>query len=245
VVLNRILPPTGPLSDVELVAAYAPDRDRPAVRVNFVASLDGAVHLDGYSKGLSGDADRAVFSILRRHADAILVGAGTLRQERYHRVRLAAPHSAWRVSQGLAAQPTLVVVSSSLNLDPAASVFAESPVRPIVLTHLGADPVRMAALAPVADVLTFGASMVDLTAGLAELRRRGLAQILSEGGPMLFGDLVAADLVDELCLTVSPLLAGPGPDRIVAGAPSLPRALRPIQIIESEGFLLTRYQRAL
>jgi riboflavin biosynthesis pyrimidine reductase len=242
--MNRILPPTGPLSDVELVAAYQPDRARPGLRTNFVASLDGAVHLDGYSKGLSGEADRAVFSILRRHADAVLVGAGTLRQEQYHRLRLAATHSAWRVTQGLSAQPTLVIVSSSLDLDPRQSALAEAPVRPIVLTHAGPDPARLAALEPVAEVLVVGDPTVDLAAGLAELRRRGLDQILCEGGPRLFGDLIAADLVDELCLTISPVLAGAGSERIVTGAlTSAPRNLRPIQIIEADGFLLTRYGR--
>jgi riboflavin biosynthesis pyrimidine reductase len=243
-VLNRILPPGGPLSDVDLVAAYAPDRSRPSVRANFVTSLDGAVHVDGYSKGLSGDADRAVFSILRRHADAVLVGAGTLRQEGYHALRLTQENSAWRVAQSLSAQPTLVIVSASLDLDPGHDSLTGAPVRPIVFTHGGADPGRREALERVADVLVLGGSEVDLTAGLAELRRRGLAQILCEGGPKLFGDLVAADLVDELCLTISPVLAGPGPDRIIGGsAMAAPRGMRPIQIIEADGALLTRYGR--
>ena len=86
-----------------------------------------------------------------------------------------------------------------------------------MLTHAGADAAQQAALAAAADVVVCGESVVDLAVGLAELRQRGLDQVLCEGGPHLFGALLAADLVDELCLTVSPLLAGPGSERIVAG----------------------------
>jgi riboflavin biosynthesis pyrimidine reductase len=242
--LNRLLPPTGPLTEADLVAAYAPDRTQPSLRVNFVTSLDGAVHLDGYSKGLSSDADRAVFGILRRHADAVLVGAGTLRHEGYRAIRMSADLRAWRRDQGLAEHPTMVVVSASLDLDPDDAAFADAPVRPVVLTHASADPAKQAALSSAADVVTCGESVVDLEVGLAELHRRDLTQILCEGGPHLFGALVAADLVDEFCLTMSPLLAGPGAGRIVAGAtgPS-PRELRPTQIIEADGALLTRYSR--
>jgi riboflavin biosynthesis pyrimidine reductase len=89
-----------------------------------------------------------------------------------------------------------------------------------------------------------GESVVDLGHGLDELRKRGLDQVLCEGGPHLFGALLAADLVDELCLTVSPLLAGPGSGRIIEGAVGpAPHPLVPVQIIEADGALLTRYAR--
>jgi riboflavin biosynthesis pyrimidine reductase len=232
------------LTEDDLVEAYAPDRSRPAVRINFVTSLDGAVQVDGYSRGLSGEADRKVFGILRRHADAVMVGAGTLRHEGYRAVRMSDDLRHWRTRRGLREDPTLVVVSAALDLDPASPTFTDAPVRPVVLTHSGADDAKRAALAESADVVVCGESVVDLGHGLDELRKRGLDQVLCEGGPHLFGALLAADLVDELCLTVSPLLAGPGSGRIIEGAVGpAPHQLVPVQIIEADGALLTRYAR--
>jgi riboflavin biosynthesis pyrimidine reductase len=95
----------------------------------------------------------------------------------------------------------------------------------------------------VADVLVHGDDEVDLRAGLDDLRERGLATILSEGGPHLFGALTAADLVDEVCLTVSPLLAGPGAGRITAGPPAEARDLRVAHILYAEDAILLRYAR--
>jgi len=244
--VRRILPIADDkeLTEDDLIEAYEPDRSRPAVRINFVTSLDGAVQLDGYSRGLSGEADRKVFGILRRHADAVMVGAGTLRHEGYRAVRMSDDTRRWRTNRGLREHPTLVVVSAALDLDPASPTFTEAPVRPVVLTHAGADDARRAALAETADVVICGESVVDLGHGLDELRKRGLDQVLCEGGPHLFGALLTADLIDELCLTVSPLLAGPGSGRIIEGAVGpAPHQLVPVQIIEADGALLTRYAR--
>jgi riboflavin-specific deaminase-like protein len=225
--------------------AYAPDRAHPSVRLNFVTSLDGAVEVDGYSKGLSGEADVRVFGLLRMHSDAVMVGAGTLRHEGYHALRLDEARRSWRREQGLPVHPTLVIVSASLRVDPGDDVFAEAPVRPVVLTHAAAPAERRHALAKAADVIACGESVVDLAAGLRELHGRGLSQVLCEGGPHLFGALLAADLVDELCLTLSPLLAGPGAGRIVAGAPvDTPRPMRLVHILTEGDMLLTRYARA-
>jgi len=162
--------------------------------------------------------------------------------------RFASASRAWRREQGLAEQPTLVIISSSLDLEAGHRAFTEAPVRPVVLTHAGAPPDRRAAIEPVADMVICGESGVDLSAGLAELLRRGLGQVLCEGGPHLFGALLAADLVDELCLTVSPLLAGAGPGRIVAGAGAdagraEPLPMRLVHVIAAGDMLLTRYAR--
>ncbi|WNM40343.1 pyrimidine reductase family protein [Micromonospora halotolerans] len=234
-------PGTGPLTDPELTALYgrAPG---PHLRVNFVASADGAVTLDGYSAGLSGEPDKRVFGLLRMLCDGLVVAAGTLRHEGYRAVRLGEARRAWRREQGLAEYPTLVVVSGSLDLDPAQACFADAPVRPLVLTHAAADPPP--GLTDVAELVRCGTEQVDLAAGLAELRRRGLGQLLCEGGPHLFGALTAADLVDELCLTVAPLLAGAGPGRITAGAGSAPRHL-PLRhvLAAADGVLMLRYAR--
>ncbi|MBU8859674.1 MULTISPECIES: pyrimidine reductase family protein [unclassified Micromonospora] len=260
-------PVTGALTDPQLTALYGRTTG-PHLRVNFVASADGAVTLDGYSAGLSGEPDKRVFGLLRMLCDGLVVAAGTLRHERYRAVRLSPERRAWRREQGLAEFPTLVVVSGSLDLDPAQAAFADAPVRPVVLTHGESVPPR--GLTDVADVVRCGtgradatdradgtdraddsrraggAGRVDLVAGLAELRRRGLDQLLCEGGPHLFGALTAADLVDELCLTVAPLLAGAGPGRITAGDASVPRHL-PLRhvLAAADGVLVLRYARDL
>jgi riboflavin biosynthesis pyrimidine reductase len=233
------------LDDEALLDLYAPPPTRQWLRVNFVTSLDGAVEVDGYSRGLSGKPDQKVLGLLRQQCDALMVGAGTLRHEGYGPIRLNAQRRAWRREQGLAEIPPLVIVSAALDLNPEARALAEAPVRPIVLTRAAAPAERQAALASVADVVLCGETVVDLALGLGDLHARGLDQILCEGGPHLFGALLAADVVDELCLTVSPLLAGPGAGRIVAGVTrDAPAELRLQHIVEADGMLLTRYARA-
>ncbi|WP_428961294.1 pyrimidine reductase family protein [Micromonospora fluostatini] len=230
-----------PLTDPELTALYG-RADRPHLRMNFVTSVDGAVSVDGYSAGLSGGPDKRVFGLLRMVCDGLLVAAGTLRQEAYRALRLNEARRAWRVGHGLPPYPTLVVVSGSLRLDPAQAAFADAPVRPVVLTHEAADPPP--GLTDVADLVRCGTDRVDLTAGLAALRGRGLGQLLCEGGPQLFGALTGADLVDEVCLTVTPLLAGPGPGRITAGGSSALRRLPLRHVLAADdGTLLLRYAR--
>ncbi|MFC4145255.1 pyrimidine reductase family protein [Micromonospora mangrovi] len=234
-------PATGPLTDPELTALYA-RAGQPHLRVNFVSSVDGAVTLDGYSEGLSGEPDKRVFGLLRMLCDGLVVAAGTLRHEGYRAVRLSEPRRAWRRAAGLAEYPTLVVVSGSLALDPAQAAFADAPVRPVVLTRDDAAPPP--GLTDVADLVRCGPDRVDLAAGLAALRRRGLDQLLCEGGPHLFGALTAADLVDELCLTVAPLLAGAGAGRITAGEGGPPRHLPLRHVLAAgDGTLLLRYAR--
>ncbi|MER7457000.1 pyrimidine reductase family protein [Micromonospora sp. NPDC126480] len=234
-------PSAGPLDDAALAALYGRP-DRPHLRMNFVSSIDGAVTVDGYSAGLSGEPDKRVFGLLRMLCDALVVAAGTLRHEGYRAVRLDERRRGWRRAHGLAEYPTLVVVSGSLDLDPAHAAFADAPVRPVVLTR--ADAAVPPGLTDVADVVTCGADRVDLATGLAELRRRGLDQLLCEGGPHLFGALTAADLVDEVCLTVAPLLAGPGPGRITAGDPGPVRHLPLRHVLAAEdGTLMLRYAR--
>ena len=213
----------------------------PWLRMNFVSSLDGAGHVDGRSAPLSGPADKRVFAVLRMLCDALVVGAGTVREEGYHALRLDADRRAWRRANGLAEYPTLVIVSGRLDLDPAQDALAGAPVRPIVLTRAGAGPGR---LAGAAEIITAGDHEVDLAEGIAALRGRGLEHILSEGGPRLFGSLTAAGLVDELCLTLSPLLAGPGAGRIIAGAP-VPQAERLTlrHVLLDDGLLFLRHAR--
>jgi riboflavin biosynthesis pyrimidine reductase len=247
--ISRLWPDPGPLDGAGLIEAYqVADRSRTHLRVNFVTSVDGAVEVEGFSAGLfscglSREADLAVFGLLRMLCDALVVGAGTLRHEGYRSIRLDERRRDWRRAHGLAEYPTLVVVSSALDLSPGNAALAEAPVRPIVLTHQDAPPDRRAALEPVADVLAVGDGQVDLAAAAGRLAERGLRQLLSEGGPHLFGALTAAGLVDEVCLTVSPLLAGPGADRIIAGLGGRPRRFALRHVLAEDDVLLLRYTR--
>lgn len=232
--------------DDDALAGYYRPGGANWLRVNFVTSLDGAVSVEGYSRGLSGAADKRVFAILRMCCDALLVGAGTLRHEGYREIRLDEPRRVWRRRHGLVEYPTLVVVSRRLALSPDNPALADAPVRPIILTARSAPPDRRRGLGKVADVLVCGDDEVDFGIALAALRDRGLRQVLSEGGPHVLGSLTAADLVDELDLTLSPMLVGPGAGRITAGAIQIPepvRGMRLRHILHGDGSLMLRYDR--
>lgn len=247
--MRRLLP--GPPGDVAPEDAYADlpaAAGRPAVRVNMVASLDGAITLDGRSGGLGGDADRRVFRALRALADVVLVAAGTVRAEGYGPPRLAAEQQAARRARGQSRLPRIAVVSRSLGLDWGSRLFAdaEADARPLVVTCRSAPAAARARAAEVADVVVAGDDAVDLTAALGRLGRDGVASVLCEGGPQLNSALADAGLLDELCLTVSPLLVGGGgPRMLAAGAPA--RGAVPMRLhaaYEDEGLLFLRHRAA-
>ncbi len=243
-----------PASTEGLVELY-PRSATPALRVNFIASADGAGSLDGLSGGLHGPGDKGVFDTLRMLCDALIVGAGTVQAENYDALRLTPVARAWRTENGLAEFPLLVIVSGSLNLNLDQLVFTDAPIRPIVITHRGTaakdgrdaqhvPAQHSAAVQRVAEVIAVGDTEVDLSAAIAALHERGATQLLCEGGPRLFGSLIAADLVTELCLTVSPLLAGGGPGRIATGPSALARAMSLQHVLTLEDMLFLRYARA-
>lgn len=228
----------------ELLTAYAtPDLGEPWIRANFIASLDGAGTREGRTAPLNDEWDHAVFHTLRAMCDVLLVGAGTVRDEGYGPVRVPEPAVARRRAEGRPDQPTLALVSGRLDLDPAAPVLAEAPVRPLVLTHDGAPSAARAALAGVADVINCGRDAVDMHRVRAELGERGLHQVLTEGGPTLFGALVEADILDELDLTLSPTIESGDAGRIVHGHPLTPRPMRLEKVFQGGPMLFTRYVR--
>jgi riboflavin biosynthesis pyrimidine reductase len=238
--VQQLYPSPGPVDQATLIDLYAPPPE-PSLRVNFVASLDGAGTLGGKSAGLSGPQDKRVFGILRMRCDALVVGAGTVREEGYRALRLDAERRQWRLDHGMSEFPTLVIVSGRCDLDPAHPALADAPVRPIIVTTQGTAAHQ---LQKVADIIRAGDERVDLTGAVGQLRERGFAQLLSEGGPTLFGSLTVAGLVDELCLTVSPLLAGPGAGRITAGTElPTPEELTLRHALLADGQLLLRYGR--
>ncbi len=228
----------------DLWQAYAYPAGGSWLRANMVTSADGAATWADRSGGLGGPADRLVFRTLRALADVVVVAAGTVRAESYGPARLPEDLTARRTAEGRVAQPHLAVVTSSLDLDWDAPLFTESTSRPLVITARAADPTRAARAAAVADVVMAGEDRVDLRRAVAELAARGHHRLLTEGGPGLLGQLVADDLLDELCLTVAPRLAGGSPARIVTGPSGELLDCDLAGVLEDEGFLFLRYTRS-
>lgn len=229
----------------EILRAYdRPDRGRRWVRANFVTSLDGAATHDGRSGPFGDREDQQVLRLLRRLADVVVVGAGTVRVEGYGGLGLDDTDIAWRRARGLSDLPPLAVVSSALDLEPEAEVFSAPGPRPILLTHAAAPARRRQRLAAVADVLVCGEEAVDPVRMLTELEARGMHQVLTEGGPRLFGALVEADVVDELCLSVSPALVAGDATRIARSDHAVMRPMRLGHVLPGRDILFLRYERA-
>ena len=230
----RQLRPASESADLFALYAHNPS----TLRVNVVASVDGAATLDGRSAGLSGPADRRLFHHLRAMCDVVLVGAGTVRVEGYGSVLPSATLQGWRRDHGLSPSPRLAVASGSLALDSRSEVFRPAAARPIILTGAHPPAGRVDALSAVAEVVPGGSA----AGWLQVLAERGLTRVLCEGGPGLFSSLVAEDLVDELCLTLSPLLAAHSGPGITAGVTPA-RALSLVHVLEEDGCLFLRYAR--
>ncbi len=214
---------------------------RPGVRLNMVSSLDGATAVDGRAKGLSSQGDRCLFHLMRSFADVILVGADTIRHERYR--PSAAP---------------IAVVTRSCSFDWSAPLFepnaaladlargaAASRQRPIIFTTADASTHDRRHAEAVADVVLCESSTVDLADVVDELGRRNFARILAEGGPTLNYHLVQAGVLDELCLTVAPILVGGSSRRLTAGPDLDPlRTMELVSLVEEEANLFARYRPA-
>jgi riboflavin biosynthesis pyrimidine reductase len=216
---------------------------RPWLRANMISSVDGASALSGRSGGLGGPADRMVFTVLRSLADVVLVGAGTARAEHY---RPAAQTEIWaelRGGLGLAPVPPIAVVTASLDLDDCPRLLDSFPPT-ILITTAKAPPDRVAALDGRARIVRAGRDQVDVGEAVTALAELGYQHILAEGGPHLLGQLAHADLVDELCLTTSPVLAGGTAGRVVASSDEKATTpLRLAHVLVDNGFLMTRYVR--
>ncbi|HET6503875.1 MAG TPA: pyrimidine reductase family protein [Amycolatopsis sp.] len=239
--------PREEVTDEELagIYRYPPELSGSWVQVNFVSSADGAAAVDDRSEALSHPADKRIFLLGRDLADVVLVGAGTARAEGYRGARTTPERRERRRRLGLSDIPPIAVVTATARIDPDSALFTDTHVPPIIITTAGAPPSRRAALAEAGgEILIAGEGTVDLIAALAELARRGLRRVNCEGGPRLFGELIAADLVDQLCLTVAPLLAGGGAGRIaVGGETGHSRRLDLGSILYEDGFTMLRYTR--
>jgi len=192
----------------------AVDRSRPAyecwVTGHMVAGLDGTASVGGRVGSLSTAPDQELFRRMRQIADIVLVGAETVRREGYGSVHLDEDAQAQRRTKGQPPTPPLAVVSRSLAFDWTAKVFADAPgdARTHVITCAASDPVRRAEAEEVAEVIVVGDDRVDPAAAMQALAERGHRVVLCEGGPNWLGELVAADRLDELCLSIAPLMGG-------------------------------------
>jgi riboflavin biosynthesis pyrimidine reductase len=227
--VRQLLP--APLDPVDPASVYddpptSGPGGRPGVRLNMIASVDGATTVAGVSGGLGGGADHDLFLLLRSLADVVLVAAGTVRAEGYRPSRVP-----------------VAVVTRSCRLDWETPFFASPIARPIVVTVAGAPPAALARAAELADLVVAGDRDVDLAVALAALGGRGHRAVLAEGGPTLNAQLAAAGLLDELCLSLSPRLVGGDAKRILDGPP-VPGAppLRLGSVCEQDGFLFLRYR---
>ncbi|UGT56624.1 pyrimidine reductase family protein [Nocardia asteroides] len=240
------------LDDDALARCYAYPRqlDRPWVRANFVNSVDGAFTVDGVSAGLGTEADHRVFTLLRELAEVIVVGAGTVRAENYGgahpdpaRRRAHFQHGIGGSAEGT--PPPIAVVTASARLDPAAKLFTDAEVAPLIITTAHADADAVAALARAgAEVVVAGEAAIMPAAIPRVLAERGLQRVLCEGGPHLFGQLAEADLVDELCLTTSPRLVGGAGGRISLSASGFDTPMSRKQLVLAEdGTVLARWAR--
>ena len=218
---------------------------RPWLMVNMIASADGAVEVDGTSEALGNPADEAVFSAVRACADWIVAAAGTVRADRYGLPRPGEASRRARRAAGRDDRPRLAVVSGSLDLDPDLPLFADQRPGddlPVILTGKDAPAAAVEALESVAEVVRLDSARPQPAGILAELGRRGAAVVLSEGGPSFNAQFADAGMIDELCLSIAPLVAGGSSSRIVHGSlRTVPLDLSIDHLLEASDTLFVRY----
>jgi riboflavin-specific deaminase-like protein len=213
--------------------------DRPYLVLNMVSALDGKATIDWRTKGLSTETDRRLFHRLRTQADAVMVGAGTVRAERYGRMAKSEELRAARVDEGFAPDPLAVIVSARLDLPADLPILAEPDQTVVIAT--GSDAV----LPETEATVVYERTGDDLPLLMARLRGdHGVRSIVCEGGPTLNSYLFASGLVDELWLTLNPKVAGGAAAlTIVAGRELVePAELAPLSVAEAEGDLFTRWR---
>lgn len=226
--MRRLLPDPGPTSVSKQLESYRPweeaPEERPLVGMNFVATVDGRATIEGRSGPIGSDADTAMLVGLRKRFEAVMIGAGTMRVERYGPM-----------------EPLLVLVSGRLDLPWDAPLFTEEEGEALIFTSSEAEPPETAASVEV--VRHEGA--VNLREALRHLRQeRGIRAVLSEGGPHLHAQMQADRLVDDLFLTIAPKLSGGGAPRITEGSLPGVAELELAWLLEEGGELFARYRRA-
>jgi riboflavin-specific deaminase-like protein len=243
--LRRLVPAPEPIGVGELLAslnlAGRAHAERPYLVANFVASADGRAAFQGVSRGLSDPGDRQMFHGLRERVDAILVGTGTLRAERYGRLVRDPERRRRRAASGLSPEPLACIFSRGGDVPTDIPLFSEPAARVVVFTAAELDT---SGLAAEVEVVHLDPGQLTLTTMMRRLRSGyDVRSVLCEGGPTLFDGLLNEDLVDELFLSLAPKLTGGGRAPGITSGPSLPelRALTLEWAIESDSSLYLRY----
>jgi riboflavin biosynthesis pyrimidine reductase len=234
------------LDSVDPVDVYADKpmaTGRPAVRLNMIVSVDGGTSWNGVSGALGGPADKALFQVLRSLTDMVLVASGTMRAENYGPAKLPDAIQAERRARGQRPVPPIAVVSRTCDFDFDLPFFTAATERPVIVTVEAADPERRKRAADVADVVIAGEEDVDLRRAVTECAARGAKNLLAEGGPTLNGELARVGLLDELCVTLSPLLASGDAKRIISGSTlDELEGLELRSLLEDDNYLFLRYR---
>jgi len=241
--VRRLYPDPGPTAIVDQVheldlISNAP-ADRPYVVTNFAVTVDGKATLHGRSGAIGSQTDTEFLVCLRTRVDAVMIGAGTMRAERYGRPVADPGKRGRRERRGLSQDPLLVIVSGRLDIPWDAPVFGDGGARVLIFTNSDTEPPDT-----VAEVRVVRHDRaVDLRHALEYLRReRGVRALLCEGGPRLHAQLLDAGLVDELFITRAPKLAGGGGPGLVVDLPELERPLELVWLLDSDGELFARYR---
>ena len=246
-VLGATGTPINTVADDRLIDFYAYPDDLTScwVRGNMIASLDGGATDDGKAGGLAGAGDRALFALMRHAADVVLVGAATVRIENYSGAQLSVAQRQARQRRGQAEVPAIAVVTQTGDLDPAARLFTRTEVPPLILTctnSVDETRRRLGSVAEVIDASGSDPSGVDGATALTLLAERKLFRVLTEGGPLIMSLLIENGLLDELCLTVAPILVGGMARRIATGPGQVHTKMRRTHLLtDDEGYLYTRY----
>ncbi len=240
--MRRLLP--DPADDIDAVAAYAYPGRGPWLRGNMIESADGAATVDGHAGGLGNSTDQRVLGLLRALSDVVIAGAGTVVAEGYGPARAREEYQALRAAAGQPPAPRMAVVSNQLRLDFSSRYFTEARQRPIVVTCEAAPQDLLRAAKDVADVIVAGPRVVDPALMVKALADLGLTRLLCEGGPTFLASAVEFGALDELCLTISPMLVG-GPARRILDGPiiSPPAPMRLTQLLlDDDDLLYARYE---
>jgi riboflavin-specific deaminase-like protein len=240
-----LLPEPGQTTVAEQLRGYRPweaaHADRPYAAINFVVTVDGRAAILGRSGPIGSDTDTEMLQRLRTRFDAVMIGAGTMRAERYGRIVSDPALRAEREREGLAADPLAVIISGRLDLPWDAGLFTAGAGEVLVFTASEADPPDTATAVQVVR----HEDHVDPVAVMRHLREdRGIRAVLSEGGPGLHGELQANRLIDDLFLTTAPKLAGGEALRILEGALLEVAELELVWLLEAGGELFARYRRS-
>ena len=247
--MRVLLPEPGQTTIDEQLADYNPGQDeapddRPFLALNFVTTLDGHAAIDGRAGPIGSDTDFQMLLALRSRFGAVMIGAESLRAEPYGRLVPDADVRARRERRGLSHDPLAVILTGSMDLPWDAGLFTSGGGRIAIFTGSDCDvPETATSLRVVRDPA--GGTHVDVAEVLRHLRtERGVRSVMCEGGPHVFGQLAAADLVDELFLTFAPKLSGGREPRILEGVLPEVREMELAWLLEKNGELFARYRRA-